>query len=158
MQGGEPFSLPPECWKTFGSKTCGLRNKDESPRALSDQETCMLEPQGWGWGTPSKLGSSLIWEAYGPLTPARPLSSCNISALQISALKDPQTCSTREGEKTERSLQGKLPSRAVNSHLQQRLQLCWLPALCWLPLSARLAAGGARNSSAIPGAKEQSSV
>lgn len=124
------------------------------------RKICMLEPQctSWGWVTPSKLSSSLIWEAYRPLTTARPLSSQSISVPQISALKDPQICSTREGKKAERSLQGKLPSRAVNSHFQQRLWLCWLRALCWLPLSARLAAGGARNSSAIPGAKGQSSA
>lgn len=132
------------------------------------KEVWCVETDSTSWGLTSFGGSPpgsgisrrWAWGVFEAPRPAQPASSWLKFQLcsSRSALTDPLTLVTWEGEKAKRSPLGELHSCTVNSHFQQRLRLCWLQALSWLWLSEHLFPGGARNSSAIKSAKGQGST
>lgn len=153
-RGAELFSPAPRSGRACsspqlmaGNESPVCRAEDPAPtaRPLAGRAPSTIVLHGGSAGSPRTHSASQLME--------------NVSSAALAPLgRTTDACSMGGREGREEPTGKKLPLHAVNSHFQQRLWICWLRALCWLLLSACLCAGGARNSSAIPRAKGQSSV
>lgn len=153
-RGAELFSPAPRSGRACSSPQ--LMAGNESPVGRAEDPAPTARPLA------GRAPSTIVLHGGECGEPSDPLSLPADGKCQLrspgSARKD-HRCLQHGRERRQRGAYWKkLPLHAVNSHFQQRLWICWLRALCWLLLSACLCAGGARNSSAIPRAKGQSSV
>lgn len=160
-QGKDGFPTLPLCRESKGQATDELERK---LKPLQKAAWCLeTDGRSWGWTSfgvsPSGSDISRRWTFLKTPDLLNPSAHGKFQLCSPGcALTDPPTLVTREGEKAKRGPLGKLPSCTVSSHFQPRPGLCRLRVLCWPRRSERLCAGGARNSSAIPRAKGQSSA